>query len=270
MASTTTIRATPGPARIRHRKSVRRLTPQQLAWLREAVAETMPIRDERGYQYHAGHHGLPLPYECVHHQQTPLFLPWHRAYLYFFELALLDQQPRARLAWWDWRQSFGSEPLGIPTPYAVETVDGEPNPLHSAPVSPWNRDERWPSRTWRDPGRPEWLPTAERVQQVLGLNDFEDFSTQLEDIHDGVHVWVGGTMAAIDFAAYDPIFWAHHTMVDRLWRLWQLAHGHPGPPRDLWGRALPPFNMTVEQTLDVRALGYDYAATTASQVVSGG
>ncbi|MBV9870351.1 MAG: tyrosinase family protein, partial [Frankiaceae bacterium] len=46
------------------------------------------INDERGYQYWAGIHGLPLPNSCQH--GTILFLPWHRAYLYLFEQYLLD------------------------------------------------------------------------------------------------------------------------------------------------------------------------------------
>ena len=45
-----------------------------------------------------------------------------------------------------------------------------------------------------------------------------------------MHIWVGGHMGQIPFAAYDPIFWAHHTMIDRLWRLWQLRHPGTLPP----------------------------------------
>jgi tyrosinase len=56
-------------------------------------------------------------------------------------------------------------------------------------------------------------------------------------------------------------------MVDRLWRLWQIRHNAVGPPQELWGQALPPFPMTVAQTLDVTLLGYDYASSTASQAV---
>lgn len=57
-------------------------------------------------------------------------------------------------------------------------------------------------------------------------------------------------------------------MVDRLWRLWQIRHGTPGPPAEIFGQALGPFPMTVAQTLDVTLLGYDYASSTASQAVS--
>jgi tyrosinase len=108
------------------------------------------------------------------------------------------------------------------------------------------------------------LPTAIQVQTLLTMGDFIDFQTQLEDIHNGVHVWVGGTMSDIATAAYDPLFWAHHTMIDRLWRVWQLSNPHGGPPASLLGTALPPFQMTVAQTLDASSLGYDYAASTAA------
>jgi tyrosinase len=108
------------------------------------------------------------------------------------------------------------------------------------------------------------LPTLAQVNAVLALTDFIDFQSQLEDIHNGVHVWVGGTMGSIGTSAYDPIFWAHHAMIDRIWRLWQLRHPGSGPPATLLNRALAPFPMTVRDTLDMDALGYDYAVTTAA------
>jgi len=36
------------------------------------------------------------------------------------------------------------------------------------------------------------------------------------------------------------------------------------PPAALLDLALPPFAMTVRQTLDITHLGYDYAASTAA------
>ena len=85
---------------LHHRKSVGGLTGQQLSELRRAYSAVIPIRDERGYYHHAGIHGLPLPIYCKHGDL--LFLSWHRAYLYFFELALRDQVPGVSLPWWNW------------------------------------------------------------------------------------------------------------------------------------------------------------------------
>jgi tyrosinase len=76
-------------------------------------------------------------------------------------------------------------------------------------------------------------------------------------------------MAEIPLAAYDPLFFAHHTMIDRIWRLWQLRHPTAGVPDDLLGEALPPFNITVAQTIDVTSLGYDYASFSSRTTIGG-
>lgn len=44
----------------------------------------------------------------------------------------------------------------------------------------------------------------------------------LENIHDNLHGAIGGRghMGALDVSAFDPVFWLHHTNVDRLWAIW--------------------------------------------------
>lgn len=249
------------PPALRHRRSVRRLTAGQLGDLRHAITAAQGLSDDRGFQYHAGIHGLPLPMYCTH--GSPLFLPWHRAYLYFMERALQDRIPGVTLPWWDWTHGHAE---GIPAIYARAKAGGQPNPLASGPIQPAGREPGGPARTKREPGAPGAppLPTPSELADVLALGDFLDFSAALEDIHNGIHVWVGGTMGAITTAAYDPLFWAHHAMVDRVWRLWQLRHQSVGVPAPLVNRALPPFPMTVAQTIDSNALGYDYAGSTAA------
>ena len=108
------------------------------------------------------------------------------------------------------------------------------------------------------------MPSYDDVEHALGRRDFLDFSEAAEELHNRVHVWVGGHVSQIPFAAFDPIFWAHRAMVDRLWRLWQLRHPGARPPAALLDDALPPFRMTVAKTLDPTALGYDYAVASAS------
>jgi hypothetical protein len=87
--------ASPSTA-LRHRKNVASLSAVQLQTLRTSFATAEGISDDRGFAHWAGIHGLPLPMFCQH--GTRLFLPWHRAYLYFFELALRDLVPDARPA----------------------------------------------------------------------------------------------------------------------------------------------------------------------------
>lgn len=264
---------------LRYRKSVASLSADEVSALRSAVLSMRELPDDRGFEYWAGIHGLPLPISCWH--GSLLFLPWHRAYLYYFEQYLLDVMPAGAsvsLPWWDW-----SSQAGIPQSYVdAPLADGTPNPLGHSPVSgipaAQFTEDNVPKvdRTARahgpvGPGHGSaGLPSAAEVSAVLRLQDFEDFTIQLEDLHNRVHVWVGGTMSEIPVAAFDPIFWAHHAMIDRLWALWQQARpgARAGPvPLDY---PLGPFpTLNVGQVLSITALGYQYASATSSTAPPG-
>ncbi|KAK0671041.1 hypothetical protein QBC41DRAFT_335569 [Cercophora samala] len=45
----------------------------------------------------------------------------------------------------------------------------------------------------------------------------------LEDVHNEIHdrTGGGGHMSSLDVSSFDPLFWFHHTNVDRLWAIWQ-------------------------------------------------
>lgn len=249
---------------IRFRRNVAQLTAQQLADFRSAMSQAQAIGDDRGYMRHAGIHGLPLPPSCRH--GSNIFLPWHRAYLYFFERALRDFVGGIAHPFWDWTTT-----RSIPAAYSAEQdPGGQPNPLHHGTVDPVALAQgqnstpplNLPAQTFRRAGQPGTaLPTKADIDDTLTINDFFSFSSELENWHGDVHMWVGGHMQRVPVAAFDPVFWAHHTQIDRLWRRWQLRHPPPSFTAAFLGTSLPPFPMTVAQTLDVRALGYDYATT---------
>jgi tyrosinase len=262
--------------RLRLRPSVEKLSAPQLQRLKDAIGRMARISDDRGYQYFARLHGGPPRAFCHHgafnaagvYQGAPLFLPWHRAYLHFFELAMQDQVADVTLAWWDW-SSPRSHADGLPPGY-VE--GGARNPLTSQPIAEgFRRPRAIPAQTSRDPGDPADLPLPADVRRIIDLPSFGDFSSQLENLlHNKLHGWVGGAMGQVPIAAFDPVFWAHHTMVDRIWRLWQLRHGRPGPGSASMGIVLDPFPITVGGVVDATHLGYDYAgsATGAPGTVS--
>lgn len=143
-------------------------------------------------------------------------------------------------------------------PFASAEID--PVALQQGGRPPGERTSRSPSSQ-----QALQLPTRDEIRDLIAIRDFGTFTDRLDSIHGGVHVWVGGHMSDIAFAAFDPIFWFHHGMVDRIWRLWQLRHGRAGPPESIRDRALRPFEMTVADTLSVTRLGYDYAGATASR-----
>jgi tyrosinase len=259
------------------RKNVATLEATELADLRSAFTTAYGLSDDRGYAFYAGLHGLPLPIYCEH--GTLLFLPWHRAYLYFFERALTDALRRERgdsslvvsLPWWDWT-STTSHTNGLPAVY-LPSQNGAANPLAAGPVTlnasdldlvrsnlPGAISDGSNPVTLRDPDFPDELPRTQTLARAMRANTFTDFTTLLEGIHNGVHGWVGGAMSAVPIAAYDPVFWAHHAMIDRAWYLWQISPRGTDPSATLLDRALAPWPMTVRETLDISRLGYEYAA----------
>jgi tyrosinase len=261
----------PVPSQVKLRQSVTQLSAADLDRFRQAMKTFIDRPDNKGFQYFANWHGVAFDI-CQHHND--LFLPWHRGYLYHFELALQDVDPEVTLPWWNW-----FDEAAIPPAY-TDTADG--NVLLEAPISPTGVAVQpdWPTTTTRDPGAPgpgpAPLPPPLRAAMIngqpaydwmMGSPSYKEFEQRCWQLHDNIHDWVGGTMGDQNWAAYDPLFWAHHSMVDRLWRIWQ--HNNPSalPSGDVLDASMTfatAPSLKVREVLDVNQLGYDYAAQTAS------
>jgi tyrosinase len=92
-------------------------------------------------------------------------------------------------------------------------------------------------------------------------------------LHNGIHAWVGGlaqqgTMM-LPTSPNDPVFFLHHSQIDRLWAQWQEAHGvdsyQPvdGLPGNNVDDLMTPFDsagiaVTPGDVGDIRDLGYAY------------
>ncbi len=255
----------PAPSAFTHRKNILDLTAAELAALREAFDKVYQINDERGYQYHAGIHGYPVPVYCQH--GNPLFAVWHRPYLYLFEKALQDQVPGVTLPYWDWTAPE-AQVNGLPAAYTTKTLKGtsgtsKPNSLYQSVITFKGTEYH---RTSRDPGTLSTLKTlANLVVKAQSQPSYILYSPALENPHNGLHGFVGGTMGLIPYSAYDPIFWAHHANIDRLFSEWQTAHPDVVPPDNIMNTALAPFGKTLNQIWDMKKLGYDYVAKAAPQ-----
>jgi len=132
----------------------------------------------------------------------------------------------------------------------------------------------------------EAYPTPEDVQRILQLTNFFSFGSgpmnnhffgALENIHNLIHNFSGGAnpnyqmghnpwdrdgepqsgdMVQAGVTAYDPIFWGHHSNVDRLWAEWQSLH--PGVEPDDPSAVLPPWSLSVGDTFNIADFGYEY------------
>ncbi len=98
-----------------------------------------------------------------------------------FEQLLEGVHPEVTIPYWDWTKA-GEE--SVPGWLAAFTPT-VPTPTGSIAVT-------------RAPGSSSWLATiASNVPATLAVADYTSFATQIEDIHNLVHGWVGGTMGGI-------------------------------------------------------------------------
>ena len=132
--------------------------------------------------------------------------------------------------------------------------------------------ERYPAR-FR-----EAIPQlADDVARYLSNPDFSTFSNDFDfGAHGTIHVTVGGAsgasplpgnggdMSSIVSAAYDPIFWFHHAMVDKVWFDWQTANGDDSVPPDV-REAVVYGGFTGSELLDAEhGLRYIYSSEPVS------
>jgi len=153
-------------------------------------------------------------------------------------------------------------------------------------INPLWHYQRWPGGNGGPNGIIfEAYPSPDDITRILQLDNFFAFGSgpednhffgALENIHNLIHNFSGGLnpnfgsstepmsvnnpkagdMVNAGRTAFDPIFWGHHSNVDRLWSEWQQLHpaGGPNDPDDV----LPPWSMTVADTHSTSKLGYEY------------
>jgi polyphenol oxidase len=219
------------------------------------------------------------------------FLPWHRAYLYFHERILGDliEDPSFALPYWDW-----DTPQRNRFPDLYMTPNDPSNPLFDTFRAATAAD-----RIPNDPTTGRDLVGPQRMAAVLGQVSFDLFggagegaSGQLGALegapHGGVHLWVTNpatlvpaqiNMGVLGTAALDPVFYAHHANIDRLWEVWLASDPtHANPANDEWvdgqfffyDHARQWTSISVADVVDTQAsLRYLYEPpTTASPAVA--
>ena len=187
--------------------------------------------------------------ETHYQHMSERFLPWHRVFLILLEHALQSIHPEVTIPYWNWTKAASQT---FPA-WLVPVTPTVPMPPPMSPIT-----------VTRSPGTPAWLATiASTTPSVMASGTFSTFTGGLEGIHNGVHVWVGGTMSWIATAPTDPIFWMHHAQIDRLWSVWQVAHpglnpNLPGPPSSPTSPVMDPWSYTEPNTRSIAAMGYKY------------
>jgi len=214
------------------------------------------------------------------------FLAWHRAYISVAERKIREIAGDQTLAYpyWNW-----SSDRRIPQPFAragsplANAVRFTPNrPLRDGEVD-FNPNDPVLKQlvvgalgsTFFEAMTPDDI--ADSFGGIARPNRFDAFdNNRLEGTpHGPVHVYVGGTRGGragdmTDFATAgrDPIFFAHHCNLDRLWEIWRRdpARKATEPSADAFLTHAFPFTwldgtmiqVTAGDTLDASKLGFTY------------
>lgn len=287
-------------ARVRHNVAKLPAGDQTLYWYNRAIGQLQqrPSTDPTSWEYQAAVHGKaginegpgsqqdPFLGQCQH--STWFFLPWHRMYLYYFEqivaaeVAKLGGPADWALPYWNYCDTSDPDALKLPEAFRNPTLpDGSTNYLYVEDRGP-NTNEGAPiiqsdavalDKVLPQPGfSGTWPKGGFGGFQTDGAN--HDGGTFYQDSvesqpHNHVHVDVGGWMGDPDTAALDPIFWLHHSNIDRLWEVWRnidpTTHLNPSDQswlnnvtfqfHDVEGQAV---TMSSSQVLDTTKLGYSY------------
>ncbi len=164
---------------------------------------------------------------CKH--LSELIWPWHRAFLLHFENRLrattVPGAATITLPYWDWTDA-PSGIHGYPAAYEdsgsalfhARTLYGKDVPLIVAsnriPLGQTPKEfveDKLAFNAWADFGGTEDGPDA-----IAGALEAE--------LHNQIHGYIGKDNANTVHAVRDPIFWAHHANLDRLWAEWQTRH----------------------------------------------
>ena len=240
------------------RKNARDLTSAEKAAFVAAVKRLKAQTTGRNYDWfvttHINYFATVGGVRYAH--QSPSFLPWHRQYLAEFEKALQVLDPAVSLPYWDWTGDRTATGAPFTADFMGGNGTGGNGPVTTGPfagATNWRITVSASSATSLRRALGSGgaaLPTGTQVSRVLNVaaydaapwssasatgmrNMMEGWNRQGANLHNAVHVWVGGHMAQQD-SPNDPVFWLHHCNIDRLWSQWQTRWGFDT------GRYLPP------------------------------
>jgi len=202
---------------------------------------------------------------CVHYHnknnRLPYFAAWHRLFMVNFESSLKRfGSSSLTLPYWDWTE-LTNTPNGLPVLADNDTYpewkNGPKKGKHGAV-------------THRKPGdyfaKLKNIKTLKRgVKNSYCTTKYHQYDLENQTPHNAVHNNMHGDMGDNDYAAYDPIFYLHHSFVDLQYAYWQKLQHIRGLPAlaKFSNRQMPPFsNYTPNEDININPIAATKAQNT--------
>ncbi|RKP06010.1 hypothetical protein THASP1DRAFT_19023, partial [Thamnocephalis sphaerospora] len=253
---------------IRQRKEIRQFSQQERNDLFAAMVRLQQDGSPSTYDRFANDHNK---YSKTSHGIAG-FLPWHRAYLREVERALQRINPSVTLGYWDWTiDSQAPEVSKVFTADYYGGNGGSDGCITNGPFKdykPYYPTPHCLRRKFDAGDKINAVSSPEVVNSaVQKLESYAEIRQEIENVmHGQVHIGIGGDMETM-FSPNDPIFFAHHSFVDKIWADWQsvkpqrlrdysgiTSEGNPATANDV----LEPYNVRVSDVFDTTNLCYTY------------
>jgi tyrosinase len=254
------------------------------------VAAVLALKANGKYDQYVADHEAAMNSPAMYAHRGPAFLPWHREFVRRFEMDLQAVDATVTVPYWDW--SVDNSPMS--SIWNADFMGGNGRPADGKVMTgafafdagTWTLTRGGINYLTRNFGVGiATLPSAGDVTATLaalpydvapwsmfsasGLRNTLEGWINGPQMHNRVHVWVGGAMLPAT-SPNDPVFFLNHCFVDKLWADWQRAHPAEGylpvtgamPGQNL-GDAMEPWasrgeTVTPASVLDHQALGYAY------------
>lgn len=174
---------------------------------------------------------------CQSHagQNSNHFLPWHRMFVFFLEQIVrqVAERPDFTLPYWNYTSQDPAQRGVVPLQFRM------PNDPVFGSLYRADRTSRANSGLpihENQPGDVMDISAAMACPNYSIVNSVPGFCRSIDSgIHGRIHVLVGTSknMGAVPYAARDPLFWVHHSNIDRLWASWN-RNGGVNPTTGTW------------------------------------
>lgn len=228
--------------------------------------QNLPNSDGRNWTRQAEIHNN----HCTHGNWW--FLPWHRAYLFYFESICrkLTGNNDFALPYWNWTTS-----PSIPAPFW-----GNGNPLlnntrFANQASVVNNSVCGASNITNNIlNQTNFLLFASA--QATAQNQNLGYGVLEGGPHNYVHGFVGGDMGTY-MSPLDPVFWCHHNMIECLWVDWNINKSNPNTNDPAWSNFSfsdfvdadnNPVTIQVATTLLMPILSYQFEPCAPNEVAT--